>query len=152
MALVIYDATDYDSFATVAEADTIVATYTLYDTEWSALSTITKEVYLRIAFRVIVDNLVDLPLAPASSCLKQAQALIAVQDLMSGISGSSEVTTGVVKKRKAGILEVEYFEPSSDKSGRTVIIPRLALPCLIELGWDGNISNGGFNQTTLGRS
>ena len=152
MALTIYDATGYDSFATIAEADSTVANLTLYSTQWSALDDTTKEIYLRIAFRVIIDGLEELPEAPPSDCLKEAQALIAINDVITGLSINEETTTGVIKRQKAGVVEVEYFEPNSDSSGRTVIVPSMALQCLLALGWTGNISEGGFKQTTLGRS
>ncbi len=152
MALVIYDATGYDSFCTVAEANTTVASLTLYNTTWTALSDAEKEVYLRIAFRVIVDGFEDITEIENSDCLKEAQALIAVNDLVTGLSADTEATTGAVKKQKAGVVEVQYYEPSSDSSGRTVIVPSMAMPCLIALDWDGNTAEGGFKQTTLGHS
>ena len=155
MALTIYDATGYDSFCTIVEADATVAAYTLYNTQWDALTDTQKEIYLRIAFRVIIDGLDedDYPTAPVDDCVKQAQALIAVQDLITGASALAETgVTGQIKKQQAGVVSVEYFQLDSGSSARTVIIPSLALPCLIDLGWDGSTSVGGFQQTTLGRS
>lgn len=151
MPLTIYPNTDYDSFVSIEDATTTISNYTLSYSSWDELTDADKEVYLRVAFRTIIDGLESIP-SEFPTCITQAQSLIAVQDLSVGISTNSTSTTGAVKKEKASVVEIEYYEPIVNSTGKTVVIPKLAIPCLESIGWLGNYSIGGFNQVRLGRS
>ena len=146
--MILYPTTDYVSFITVAEADTIIGAYTLNFSTWDALDDTDKEAYLRIAFSIINDGLDTLPDAPVSQCLKNSQALNAVHDVINGISKPLTISQ-VVKKEEAGQVKVEYFEPSATATSNSYIHP-LSKQCLADLGYVFPIS--GFGQTTLGRS
>ncbi len=148
MAMVVYPTESYDSFITVAEADTTILKYTLNTASWEALSDSNKEAYLRIAFSVIVDGLEDIPDDPVSDCLKGSQALNAVHDLLNGVSNPLSIESAV-KKEEAGQVKVEYFEPASAKVSDSYIHP-LSIKCLSDLEYNFPLS--GFGQTTLGRS
>ena len=114
MALIIYPTADYDSFITVADAKTVIEAYTLYATQWNALTTTEQEVYLRIAARNIIDH-VDQETNPfpeiMPTCVGDAQALMAVQDVVYGFSASvATEETGSIKKQKVASLEIEYYD------------------------------------------
>ena len=147
MALTICPATGCDSFIGLVDAEQVITDYTLYGDQWSALTDEDQERYLRIAYRLIVDN-AAIP-DPIPDCLPQAQALIAANDMFYGISSSQITTTGSTKKEKVGQLEVEYFEPNQPI--RKPIIPTLAKGCLESIGWYMSTMIG-VKQTTLGRS
>lgn len=148
MALIVYPTTDYDSFITVAEADTIIGNLTLNLDTWNALEDTSKEAYLRIAFQVIIDGLETIPDDPVSTCLKNSQALNAVHDLTNGVSNPI-VVDQAVKKEEVGQVSVEYFAPDETSLSQTYIHP-LSVACLTDLGYVFPIT--GFTQITLGRS
>lgn len=148
MALTIYDADGYDSFCTELEADATIASLTLDSATWLALDTAKKEAYLRIAFRIIMDGLEELP--TSSDCLKEAQALIAMHDVVNNITVPAD-QSGVVKKEKVGVVEVEYFEGVKAKDNVNPI-PPLAVPCLAALDYNFPSIYDGLRQATLGRS
>lgn len=91
MALTIYPTAGYDSFVSLADANTIVASHTLYNTEWTALTDADKEVYLRIAtdniFLVISTDSTDTyyldetTYVAADSCLPKVCVLMAIHDM-----------------------------------------------------------------------
>ena len=155
MALIIYPTADYDSFITVADADTVVSTLTLYDAQWSDKTTAEKEVYLRIAFRNIDDH-VDQSLTPypdpMPDCVGEAQALMAVQDVVYGTSTPDTDVNGAIKKQKVASLEIEYYDTSTGETVSIPVVPPMAVPCLETLGYIFTPTVGGLSQTTLGRS
>lgn len=156
MALVIYPTADYDSFITVADATTVIETYTLHATTWNALTVTEQEVYLRIAATDIVQH-VDQELTPfpdpMTSCVGDAQALMAIQDVVYGFSASTTVAdVGSVKKQKVATLEIEYYDSKSNTTKTAPRVPTMAEPCLEELGYLFTPSVNGLTQSTLGRS
>ncbi len=155
--LILYPAMNADSFVTVLEADDYIATLTLHSTEWMALSVADKEIYLRIAYRLInagIDYTVTPLPAVLPTCLYQAQALIALHDLTNGISAnaSGASSSGVIKKQKVASLEVEYFEPKDGLASTTTNpIPTSVRTCLSGLGYTFSASNSGMKQARVGR-
>lgn len=152
MALIIYPATNADSFISVTDADTVIANYTLQYTAWSALSTSDKEAYLRIAYRFIIDNTDgELYEDPIQDCVPQAQALMAAHDMTLGIStGVSPETKGALRKQKVGDIQQEWYDVDT-KLTATGRVPPLAATCLEAIGYSYTAS-AGVTQTVLGRS
>ena len=154
MALIIYPTADYDSFVTVADATTVIAAYTLHSATWIVLTTAEQEVYLRIAARNIIDHVdqEENPFPdPMTDCVADAQALMAINDVVYGFSASiAAEETGATKKEKVGTLEVEYYD--TKKSSGISMVPTLAVPCLEALGYVFTPNIDGLAQLTLGRS
>ena len=69
------------------------------------------------------------------------------------VNNISKPTTvdGAIKKEKAGVVEIEYYEADNDvrTSNR---IPELAVKCLADLGYEFSTSGMGFSRATLVRS
>lgn len=150
MSLVIYPATDYDSFISVANADTVIANNTLFDSNWTALTTSQKEVYLRIATTRIL-NVVDTSLFDGTdSCLVKSCALMAVRDLVFEISSSINPNTGLVSSEKVGDLQVTYYHGNSNRqvSGKNMNpFPPEVVTCLNS--YDAEIYTGGVGKAKL---
>jgi hypothetical protein len=156
MALILYPATGADSFISVVDATTVISTLTLHSATWTALTEPDQEVYLRIAYRLIMDGLdtetTPLP-DPLPVCVGEAQALIAVQDLVYGFSASTTTdANGAIKKQKAGVLEVEYYDTATGTKAYAPRIPMMAKPCLESIGYIVPTDIGRLTQLTLGRS
>ena len=154
MALILYPTADYDSFITVADATTVIQGYTLHGSVWSALSVAEQEVYLRIAARNIIDH-VDQELTPFPDempvCVGDAQALMAIQDVVYGFSTETTAEEfGSIKKEKVASLETEYYDTNASKTAQRV--PSMAQPCLEDIGYLFTPNISGLSQTTLGRS
>ncbi len=153
--LTIFPTADYDSFVTVIDATGYIDRLTMHGPAWSALAESDQEVYLRIACRNIEDgiNLTLFPLPdPAPLCLGESQSLMAVQDVVYGFSASTTTGNSQVKKQKVSTLEIEYFENSSGTTEQADLVPSMALPCLLDLGYTSPSSLINMKQTTLGRS
>ena len=156
MALVIYPTADYDSFITVADAATTIGEYTLHSAVWTALTSAEQEIYLRIAARNIIDH-VDQDLTPfpdpMPTCVGQAQALMAIQDVVYGFSAQDTVDeSGSIKKEKVASLEIEYYDTKSKTAKRVSVVPDMAMLCLEDIGYVLSPYIAGLTQTTLGRS
>ena len=156
MALVIYPTVDYDSFITVVDATTTISEYTLHSAIWLALTIAEQEVYLRIAARNIIDH-IDQELTPfpdvMPSCVGEAQALMAVQDVVYGFSAQDTVDeSGSIKKEKVASLEIEYYDTKSKTAKRVSVVPDMAMLCLEDIGYVLTPHIGGLTQTILGRS
>lgn len=156
MALTIYPTTDYDSFISVADATTTISEMTLHASLWDGITETEREIYLRIACRVIedgIDQTVNPYPDPMPDCAGEAQALMAVQDLVYGFSASTATSSvGAIKKQKVSSLEIEYYDSDSDSPKKVSYIPSLAVPCLELLGFDVPPNINGLTQLTLGKS
>ena len=148
MSLIIYPATDADSFITVADATTVIKKYTLDGDKWDAKTLEEQEILLRIAFTDIINHTDQTTYPdPLPSCVPEAQALMAVHDLVNSISGGAVGTQAQVKKQKAGPVEREFFELKTLPKS-TQRVPEQAKPCLASIGY----TFPSFGQTLLGRS
>jgi len=156
MALIIYPTADYDSFVSVADATTTIANLTLHSSVWVALTTGEQEAYLRIACRNIEDHVDqdETPYPdPMTDCVAEAQALMAVQDVVYGFSASTTAQeTGAIRKQKVASLEIEYYDSATGGMKSAPRVPTMAVPCLEALGYVFTPSVSGLSQVTLGRS
>ena len=152
MALIIYPDQGADSFVTVSEADAYIALLTLDSVEWDALPTETREVYLRIAYRDIIDHTDSTTYPdPIPECVGESQSLMAVHDLVNNLSSGVEAAvTGAIKKNKVGSIEQEFYD-TTVTSKTTSRVPEGAETCLYELGYYISDING-LTQLTLGHS
>ena len=151
MALVLYPDSAADSFITVTDADTVVATYTLDSVSWLALTNEKREQLLRIAYRYIIDHTnASIYPNPMDACVGEAQALMASHDNVNGISGgtTSTATTGALKKQKVGSIERQFYDVAGKVStGKVSRVPDMARKCLEGIGF----SVKSMAQTHLGR-
>lgn len=152
MALIIYPTENADSFISVNDAKTVIDTYTLDGAAWGAKTTAEKEILLRVAYIDIVQHTDPTTYPdPLPDCVPQAQALMAVHDVVNSISGGSVneiVSNGAIKSQVAGPIKREFYD-TKDVSTKTVSrIPAQAQACLSELGY----IMARMGQTTLGRS
>ncbi len=156
MALVIYPAPLADSFITVADATIVIDKYTVNGAEWAILSVNEQEIYLRIAYRRILDG-IDLTVDPLPTviptCVGDSQALIAIHDIVNNISATAGAgVTGEIKKQKVASLEVEYFQSDSGFVATEINpIPDMARDCLSDLGYVFASTSNKFKQQRLGR-
>ena len=151
MALTLYPDQNTDSFITVAQADTIIATYTLDSVKWLTLPTDQREVLLRIAYAYIIDN-TDPTMYPDPmvACVGEAQALMASHDNVNSLSGgqTSTATKGALKKQKVGVIERQFYDVAGKSTRGTVSrVPDMAKSCLESLGF----AVPSTGQTHLGR-
>ena len=157
MALVLPPDSAYDSFVSLVDATGYISSLTLYGATWTALSDSEKEVYLRIATRLIVDGIdedvytldeTDLPV-----CLAEATSLIAIHDVIHGLTtGSTTATIGAIKKEQVGSIVQEYYDTKANTDDYVSAIPAMAIPCLESVSYVFNSGLRGARQTTLGRS
>ncbi len=151
--LILFPLPDYDSYVTVIDADTVITSLTTNGAQWLALAEADKEVYLRIALRTIEDGGVVPPdvTDPSFACLPEAQALVAVNDLVNGISSTAGASSAQIKRQKVGTLEQEFFETDGATTS-TNPIPAMAQPCLDSFGYISPTACGGIARCTLTRS
>lgn len=152
MALIIYPASNSDSFVSVVDADDYISKLTLDFAQWDALSTEDKERYLRIAYRDIIDHTTpdDYP-DPLPDCVGESQSLMAVHDLVNELSGGATSTqSNLIKRNKVGSIEQEFYSgyKMSKGVGR---VPDSAYNCLENIGYN-ILKLLGFSQSKLGRS
>lgn len=153
MALVIYPTTDYDSFVSIADANTIIEEYSLHNDLWSALSDAEKEVYLRVGtdriFSVISTDDTDEAYLDSTvydattSCLPKSNALMAIHDVVYGLSTSINPNKGLITKEKVGDLEVNYFQGYSKNPKSGIVtnpFPNIVKSCLETYGATFNLS------------
>ena len=87
------------------------------------------------------------------SCVGEAQALMAVQDVVYGFSAQDTVDeSGSIKKEKVASLEIEYYDTKSKTAKRVSVVPDMAMLCLEDIGYVLTPHIGGLTQTILGRS
>jgi len=150
MSLIVYPTSDYDSFISVLDADSIIANNTLFNSNWTALTTTQKEVYLRIASTRIL-NVIDTALLDGTdSCLVKVSALMAVRDLVFEISSSINPNTGLVSSEKVGDLQVTYYHGNTNRQVRGKNMnpfPPEVVNCLAD--YDADIYLGGVGRARM---
>ena len=158
MALVLPPDSGYDSFVSLVDASTYINALTLDGPTWDTVDEATRETYLRIATRRIVDG-IDQDAYPIDEtnlpiCLGEATALMASHDLVNGISAGSATAseTGAIKKEQVGSIVQEYYDTKSVVNSYTSLVPTLSRPCLEAMGYVFPTSLGGLFQLTLGKS
>ena len=164
--LTLYPAVGADSFISLADATTIITANSLQSSQWTALTDANKEVYLRIAYTNIVNNisydttslsgyLDPLTYVALDSCLPKSQAMMAVHDVVYQISSEINPNTGLISKEKVGDLEVTYVHGANTSSKQLSSknknpFPSSVVKCLTTYG--ATILSGGFTQSKLERS
>ncbi len=155
MALIIYPATNSDSFVTVPQADLYISMLTMNSQDWVALTPTDKEILLRIAYRDIIDHTVPAKYPkPLPACVGEAQALMAVHDTVNSISSGVATTTvqGAIKKQKVGTIEQQFYDAKTTSSKRSLTrVPAGAKKCLEGIGYIFKAKTTGLSQTILGR-
>ena len=114
--LVIYPTTDYESFCSLTDANTIITNYFQASQRagWEALDDTDKESLLRQSTLLIEQKVGELPTALETN-LQRATAYLANHSI--GKDMTNESNTGNVKiKEITGVVKTEYFNPSEDKS------------------------------------
>lgn len=158
MALILPPDAAYDSFVSVVDATMYIETFTLDSAVWIALTVADQEIYLRIATRRIQDGVDQdvYPIDPAilPACLAEATSLMAVHDLVNGISAGTATAsnTGSIKKEQVGDIVQEYYDTKSTTNTYVNLVPTLARPCLEDMGYVFPLGINGLAQLTLGRS
>ncbi len=164
--LTLYPNIGADSFISLDDATIIITANSLQSSQWIALTDANKEVYLRIAYTNIVNNIsyditnIDGYLDPLTyialdSCLPKSQAMMAIHDVVYQISSEINPNTGLISKEKVGDLEVTYVHGANTSSKQLSsknknMFPQSVVKCLTSYG--ANISSNGFTQATLERS
>ena len=151
MALIIYPDIDFDSLVSVVDATEVIVRNSVHSTDWITLSEPMQEVYLRIATQRIL-SVVEDTIPIDGECLPRSCALMAIHDLMYGLSSEVNPNTGLISKQKVGDLEETYFHgnPLSQVNSRnTNPFPSSVIKCLNAYG--ANVTSGktGIYQTTL---
>ncbi len=156
MPMILYPLPNTDSFITVADATITIDSYTVNGADWAALSIPEQEIYLRIAYRRILDG-IDLTVNPLPvvlpACLGDAQALTAVHDVANNISATAGAgVTGEIKSQAVASLKVEYFQSDSGFVATEINpIPDMAKGCLADLGYIFVSTSNKFKMQRLGR-
>lgn len=107
MALIIYPTDSYDSFCSVADADTIITNNVPESETWLALDPAKKEVYLRQATETVKGSVLCLP-DTLEDDLKKATVYTANYS----ITTPTAVDSGkgnIKKKTIVDVVETEYF-------------------------------------------
>jgi hypothetical protein len=165
MALIIYPELGYDSLISEANATEIIVLNNINSAKWLTLSIEQREVYLRIATNKVLGvvsyditnlngYLDSLSYVASESCLPTTCALMAVHDLLYGISSEINPNTGLITKEKVGDIEVSYTHgnPTRQIKGRVSSpFPSTVIPCLNSYGAAINTASG-ITQSTLVRS
>ena len=109
MALTIYPTTDYDSFCSLADADTLITANVpaAQHAAWDLLADPNKEVQLRQA-TILIKNKINLP-GTLEDDLKLACALLANSSTGEDLTDSDGKTGNVKSKEIVDVVKTEYF-------------------------------------------
>lgn len=131
MALTIYPLDNYDSFCTVADADTLLTANvpTSQRTSWDALIEADKEIYLRQATTIIRTKVSELP-TTLEDDLKLACAYLANYSV--GIDMTNSDNKGNLKRINIAneTIEKEYFTQTKDSND----LPDIVVSLLAQYG------------------
>ncbi len=145
MNLIVYPDTNYNTYISLIDAEASASDYLFYP-QWAELDEDTQSRYLLHAFRIIYDlNGFVGPVPPADAgSLPTAQLQVALNDIVHGLSMSTEVTQQV-KREKAGPVEMEYYENPTGVYSASAI-PTVTHKCLKSFGWVGTQSLPGLGS------
>lgn len=127
--LVIYPTDSYDSFCSVADADTIITNYVPDSETWLALTEPQKEVYLRQATETVKGQVLCLP-GTLEEDLKKATAYTANYS----ITTPTAVDSGkgnIKKKTIVDVVETEWFYPTKANELPENVVKLLAQYCVV---------------------
>lgn len=114
MALTVYPTTDYDTFCSLADAETIVSDNipSAQHTSWDDLTDENKEVELRQA-TILIKNKVTVP-PTLENDLKLACVYLANSSVGTVMTDNDGTTGNVKTKDIVGVVRTEYFGRSED--------------------------------------
>jgi hypothetical protein len=107
--LIIYPTTNYDSFCSLTDANTIISLNvpTVQRSLWDAITDdLEKEIYLRQASLIIKDKIT--PPNTLEDDLKKATAILANHQV--GMNVTDKDDSHYIKRKKVDDLETEYFD------------------------------------------
>lgn len=129
MALIIYPLDNYDSFSTVADADTIITNNVPDSVAWLALTESKKEVYLRQATETVKGSVLCLP-DTLEEDLKKATAYTANYSITTPTATDSG--KGNVKiKEIVDVVKTEYFYATKANSLPDNVVKLLEQYCVV---------------------
>ena len=138
MALTIYPEDNFDSYVTLADADTYAPLYILDTTNWDALSDTQKEFYLRQATYLIKPKITDPDSLSYSETdymknLEIATTLLAEYSINNNVLTDDE-SGNLKRKNITGVIDKEWFNPSAPSNAFPAYIATL----LSDYGFSGS--------------
>lgn len=124
MALIIYPNEDYDSFCSVADADSILTNNvpSSQRTAWEALLEADKEIYLRQA-TILIKQKITLP-DTLEDDLKTACAYLANYSIGKDMTNSTS-DNNIKVDEVVGVVKTEYFSPNKSSNSFPSIVNSL---------------------------
>jgi len=127
--LIPYPDNSWDTFCSVADADTIITNYVPNSTDWIALTEAKKEVYLRQATETIKGYVLCLP-DTLEEDLKKATAYLANYSMTTPTATDSG--KGNVKiKEIVDVVKTEYFYATKDNALPDNVVKLLEQYCVV---------------------
>lgn len=127
MALIIYPTTDWDSYVSVLNADTMLTNYLFDSTAWLALTSAKKEILLRQASMLISAHITDPEEVETPEDIVLATAYLADYGRTTNLLVDSQ--SGNIKRLKIeGAIEKEYFAKGSQSNSFPSIVKTLLVP------------------------
>jgi len=124
MALIIYPTTSWDSYVSLAEAETIASANIINLTAWNALTNATKELYLKQSTTLIRLKIIDPATTSTPSDLKLATVHLSVSSI--GVDMTDNDGKENIKRIKIdGALEKEFFTKGESSNAFPDIVTAL---------------------------
>ena len=128
MALIEYNNTDWDTFCSLADADTIITNYVPDSAAWLALEEAQKEVYLRQATETVKGSVLCLP-DTLEDDLKKATAYTANYSI--DTPTATDNGKGNVKiKEIVDVVKTEFFYPTKANALPDNVVKLLEQYCI----------------------
>ena len=123
--LIIYPTDLYDSFVSLADAETILTNNVPSSqlTDWNNLLDSDKEIYLRQA-TLLIANKITLP-ATLEDNLKRATTYLALHSVGKVMTANDGKTGNIKRKRVEGVIDTEYFNAGQDSNSFPEIVTLL---------------------------
>lgn len=123
--LIIYPTDLYDSFVSLADAETILTNNVPSSqlTDWNNLLDSDKEIYLRQS-TILIANKIALPTTLEEN-LKRATAYLALHSVGKIMTSNDGKTGNIKRKRVEGVIDMEYFNASQDSNSFPEIVTLL---------------------------
>lgn len=123
--LTIYPNTNYDTFCTITDANTILTNYvpSSQREKWDALADTDKEILLRQSTLLIKQKVQELP-DTLETELQQACAFLA-NDSIGKNMRDEDGNSNLKRKKIDGVIEKEYFNPSKESNSFSDLVEQL---------------------------
>ena len=146
MALIIYPADNWDSFATEPQITALIESH-VHSEEWDLLTVSQREIYLRQSTKLIAScPNITLPETPELD-LQIAEAFMSVHIMNNSVT-DYDLNDRAITSEKVDSIKVTY-DPNLKSSSNLSITPMAAL-YLNQYGC--TVKRGGFSQAYVGRS